>query len=262
MVTLNYHLEHVNDEQFEDMLRNAHEKGPIEVSPSPWQDERWGKYVEELKGLFLREKLFLGQQGLNHRCDKCVSYQKIKGERDFGIDRWHENYCLWCGEIPLEKQIKLIEEGREKLADFFGVNALGYHPPNHLYDRNTLIACRRLGYNVVSDRALIPVRPYESKGIIVVPEGEPNIRGINHFYIHADRWEGDLDEAIKGGLTSYREIMPVEEDAKIIEINRGMKLMRKFGRDFVNCFKDSPVRSVPLFTKLAYELVKNKGEPL
>ncbi|MEW6062806.1 MAG: hypothetical protein AB1571_00335 [Nanoarchaeota archaeon] len=80
-------------------------RGPIAISIAPYQiPQIKDNLLKKIKEILSKDGTILGQQGLNHRCKKCIKYFKYfetKG-KVYGIDPWHENYCLWFGHIPIE----------------------------------------------------------------------------------------------------------------------------------------------------------------
>lgn len=233
-VTLNIHLETFDDESFQRVVDLA-EKGPIAISIAPYHIPRMkSAQIERLKGILSQEGYILGQQGLNHKCHICKDFHaKKEGAilKKKGVDPWHENYCLWFGEISEKEQEKFMKEGRKKLEEKFGVAPLLYVPPNHLLDRNTVRIAFLNGYKWIANRALIQVAPNGDERIIIIYEGEPEIDNEN-VYIHADRWKGDLERVIEKKFISLNEVKPAKPNYKKIEENRKMKITGKIARDF------------------------------
>ena len=234
MVVLNVHWETFDDESF-DRLKKLAEKGPIVISPSPLHISKMtNAQILEVKRILTRPGYILGQQGLNHKCEKCKEFhlQKENGVVvKNGVDPWHENYCLWNGQVSRGEQKVLMEQGREKFFEIFGVKPEVYNPPNHYLDEVTLQVAAEIGYKYVTNRALIPLKPYSSQGIIVVPESEPEIKLNGQFYIHADRWRGDLDEVIGRHINSFESMEVGENKSSELEKNRRLKVGGKIFRD-------------------------------
>ena len=55
--------------------------------------------------------------------------------------------------IPLSEQHDLIEKGTSILSNAFDIRPSTFIPPWNRHDRNTILACRSLGYRVISARA-------------------------------------------------------------------------------------------------------------
>ncbi len=234
-ITLNIHFETFDKESFKRVLQLS-EKGPIAISIAPFQLSRIpDSQIKKLKEILSRPGYILGQQGLNHKCSKCEDFHFVKRAGKIvkvGIDPWHENYCLWLGMIPEKEQYDLMKKGKEKLRRVFSKNPNLYVPPNHYFDIKTARVASMLGFKWLADRALIPLKPYNFEDVFVVPEGEPEIaeKGNSYVYIHADRWKGNLDNAVSTGLISFYDIKP-SRNKHNFEENRKMKMTGKIFRD-------------------------------
>lgn len=234
MPTLNIHLETFDKESF-DRLESLASKGPIAISIAPYQVSRMSPYqIEKLRQILSQEGYVLGQQGLNHKCTKCAEFHREKTGKEVtkaGIDPWHENYCLWFGQISAKEQEEFMKEGRKQLKEIFLKEPELYVPPNHYFDLTTVKVAKKLGYKWLSDRALLPLRRYLLEKIIIIPESEPEISKNNQFYIHADRWEGNLDNIVARGIESYTNVQPKSNEKSMLEKNRELKMRRKIARD-------------------------------
>lgn len=247
-ITMNVHFETFDDKSFSQLVSLA-DRGPIAISISPWQIPKIPrKQINRIKEIFADDNYVLGQQGLNHKCPHCEDFHVSmtgKEVRRSGVDPWHENYCLWFGEIPEKDQMKFMSEGKKILEKTFGVDVRLYVPPNHLLGTNTLKVASELGYSWIANRALIPVAPYTQKGILVVNEGEPQIKSSS-YYIHADRWRGDLEEVLKSPFISYMELKPSKADATTIAKNTDLKMIGKIRRDLQKGYGLSEQQSIDL----------------
>ena len=253
MATLNIHIETFDEKSF-DGVESLAKKGPIAISFAPYQIPLLKEsQIIKLKKILSQEGYVLGQQGLNHKCNKCVEFQRQKKDGQViksGIDPWHENYCLWLGEIPAKEQESFMKEGKEQLKKVFGVEPRLYVPPNHYFDLNTVKIARKLGYKWLTDRTLIALKPYILEGIIIIPEGEPEIQNKN-IYIHADRYRGDLNKAISTGIDSLYNIKPEKNSKEDIAQNRKIKYTKKIARDLISGY-GMPEENAKQFAELLF----------
>lgn len=254
MASLNIHLETFDNKSFATIEKLA-ARSPIAISVVPRQIENLPRnQITKLKEILSREGNFLGQQGLSHKCILCSSHHfaDVEGEvKKHGVDPWHENYCLWFGNIPITTQRQFMQEGKEILEKIFGIIPRLYAPPNHLLDSSTIRTAADLGYTWITDRALIPLNPYGKNKIIVVPEGEPEI-GCPQVYIHADRWRGDLEKALGQGTKSLARLEKFPPTKEKLEKNRMLKYVGKIARDFQKGFS-MPEESSRKAAELIYE---------
>ncbi len=256
MIVMNIHLETFDEESFRRVEELA-KKGPIAVSITPSHITRIKDYqVTRLKEILSREGYVLGQQGLNHKCTKCQDYHFEEKDNKIvrpGIDPWHENYCLWFGQISSKDQKRFMNEGRKKLKALLGIEPQLYVPPNHYFDINTVKIASKMGYKWLTDRALLPLKPYSLEGLIIVPEGEPEI-GADQVYIHADRWRGDLDSVVSKGFSSLNEIKPEKNDKEKLDENRMKKIVGKMARDLHKGY-GMPKNSAEKAAQMLYEII-------
>ncbi|PIN91684.1 hypothetical protein COU61_01995 [Candidatus Pacearchaeota archaeon CG10_big_fil_rev_8_21_14_0_10_35_13] len=244
MTILTVHYETFDDESFE-KLKELAERGPIAITIAPFHTPRIPDAQKETIKEYLKKGGYvLGQQGLNHHCEKC-SKERPR------VDAWHENDCLWGEGIGIEEQERFMTEGRKKLEETFGIRPELYTPPNHLMNNDTIRIARKLGYKWVSDRAMMKVEPYFKEGIMIIPESEPEIAGNNQVYIHADRWNGNLEEAIMGGIKPYSSLIAKPKDGRIIRENHRLKIIRKIARDLHGAYGNEGLG----FKEKALELV-------
>ncbi len=194
------------------------------------------KIVGVLKELIKKNRIVLGQQGYTHYCKDCYKKFVDNGgrENDTWPDSWHENFGLYCKQKSLKEQIKLIGKGNKIIKDRFGVSPKVYAPPNHLYDKNTLLAAGKLGFEFFEDRAMIEISPYELQGLTIIPVSnlEKKEKKVNNFYIHYDKIE-NFEEIIHilNSSDSLDEIILLENNCLIISENERLKLKTKFERD-------------------------------
>jgi hypothetical protein len=245
MIYLNIHLESFDRKSFENVVRLA-QKGPIAISFAPIQIHLMKVHqINYFKDLFRKKDFVLGQQGLTHKCKKCMNYKK---EKKVNIGPDHENYCLWFGEVSEKEQEAFMKKGREKLNKLFEREPELYVPPNHLFGKNTIGLAKKLGYKWITDRAIIPLKPYVSRGIIIVPESKLSIKGSKQIYSH----DGSEVVNINKKLISFYDIKASKESRNRINENRKLKAIAKIERDLIRGFGVKKVSSQKL-AELVYE---------
>jgi hypothetical protein len=219
---LDIHFEAVDDGKgrLEELQKILENKIPCAISIAPYTI-RQGWYdattLDFLTKAF-EQGAILGQQGNYHKCKNPHSL----------IDKWHENYCLYNGGFSYDEQIKVFQEGRETLMQFFKNPPKLYVPPNHLYDEKTLEIALEMGYKFFAERGLIQKQPYKFRNseMIVLPEVKLGNKGIV-YYVHYDK--------IKEKKQFYDEVARTACDFSWIEpqevcekaIYRNMKKVRR-----------------------------------
>ncbi|MFH1290561.1 MAG: DUF2334 domain-containing protein [Nanoarchaeota archaeon] len=237
MVVIDIHLEGIERRNFlrsdrtrllrEILYRNV----PVVLSLPPWMEDYWNrkdsKVIDLVSEIVSRDGNVLGQQGNTHKCPR----------EHVLVDPWHENYCIWRGGLSEEQQRELMETGRERLEKLIGVKPMLYVPPNHQSDWTTLRVANKMGYWYMVDKAMIPLRPYASGNLIVVPEGDLRREDMRSAatYIHydeIDRHRVYYSEAVRAAQpVAEIEAQPVS--GLRIAINSALKYSSKAARDIV-----------------------------
>jgi len=235
MVFINLHLEAFDKNSFVNMKKLI-EKGSVAISFAPAHISRMKNYqIEYFKDLFSNPNYILGQQGLEHHCRKCVKYNKSQNE--IKVDAAHENYCFWFGEISQKEQEKFMRKGRKVLKKLFGKEPDLYVSPNHLFGQNTIKVVKKLKYKWMVDRAIIPIKPYSQKGIVIIPESKLSVKGSNQIYLHGNEKKNEIKIILNKKFEKLHELKPFKKDLEKIRLNRKLKIMVKIERDLINGFK-------------------------
>ncbi len=180
---------------------------------------------EVIKESLKNPKCFLGQQGLNHKCQNFHKY----------VDPWHENYCLFGNKITKEKQREFMIRGKELLFKIYKREAEIYTPPNHLWNQDTLEVAEQIGYKYLTDKNMINLQPYKVGKLIIVPEHKFNNQDIDSI-VYAHYGVDIIDiESIKGfKMGNFKDIKPVQQSYEKIRLNEILKHSSKIGRDLKN----------------------------
>jgi len=183
------------------------------------------KIVKTLKELVKNPNVILGQQGFLHYCPDCFKFRNKRGCH-------HENYCLYSKPKSIKEQMKFMQEGKKIIEERLGVSPKLYVPPNHMFDDNTLIAAKKLGFEYFADRAMMNLPPYNLKRLIILPEIKLGQVG-EIVYAHYDDITNNFEDYLKlirssnySGKIIPRKIAP----SKILK-NRRLKLDVKKKRD-------------------------------
>lgn len=238
MVTLDIHFENFEQRHF-GVIEKLAKKGPISISIAPWQVNLIKEYqIKKIREILSNKNHVLGQQGLTHKCDKCTKYY-YGGSKLYGLDPWHENYCLWFGKVPANKQEAFMREGRKILYKTFGKEPELYVPPNHYFDATTVKIAARIGYKWFTDDAQRPLVPYRLYKITIIPESYPNLKGNKQIYFHNDqveRFKEDIRKLMTLKFESMHSIIPNTINVNKIEENRKLKMIKKIARDLRDGF--------------------------
>ncbi len=131
--------------------------------------------VGALKEIKENPNIIWAQEGMFHYCEPCFEeFEKNGGrEKNPAPDPFHEHVCVsrWKGQ-NLEEQLKLIKEGKTLISDLTGIVPLVYCPPNHLYNRDTLIAARNLDFKCFNVRNFMNLQAYKEEGLTILPEAK------------------------------------------------------------------------------------------
>jgi len=180
--------------------------------------------VNTLKKLARNKNVFFGQQGFYHYCTECFKEKEKK-------DSWHENMCLY-GMKSLGEQIEFMFEGKRVIEEVLGVSPILYVPPNHQYDKNSIIAAQKLGFDFFAVRRLIELSPYKKGSLIVLPESRLGETG-EIVYAHYDETANDFEkylEVVKQSNSLYA-ITPTKQSELDIQENYKQMLFVKKRRD-------------------------------
>jgi hypothetical protein len=116
-----------------------------------WKGRGNGLFLDGVKGIVANHHLEIVQRGCNNRCTQRTHSH---------TDPYHENRCLYAGELPADQQEELMVMGRETIDSEFGVMPTAYCPPNGLYGKHTLRIAGELGYECFTRLGLIGEEPY------------------------------------------------------------------------------------------------------
>ncbi len=219
---LDIHLEGMDDKG--EKLKLALDLGiPCAISTAPYT-LREGWYNDCVLGLveaIVKNNGIAGQQGNYH---KCLYPHRI-------ADPWHENHCLYNPPVSFEKQLELMEKGKETIVEYFGVRPNLYVPPNHQFDETTLSVAESMGYNFFAEAGIINSFPYQRGRMIVLPETKIWQNG-NICYIHYDEIR-DMKkfEALLKRVSPFSEIKSKEVSRAMIDVNRNALRAIKYARD-------------------------------
>ena len=177
--------------------------------------------VNTLKKLARNKNVFFGQQGFSHYCTECFKEKEKK-------DPWHENMCLYEAK-SIDKQIELISKGKKVIEDVLGVSPILYVPPNHQYDKNSVIVAQKLGFDFFAVRRLIEISPYRKGNLIVLPESKLGETG-EVVYAHYDETENEFEkylEIVKQSNSLYTIIPTKQSQSKMQENYKQMLFVKK-----------------------------------
>ncbi len=236
---LDIHIESCDDEG-ERLMRLAEIGKPFSISPVPIlflpkhdvfktgiypSDLAYSKeIVNVLKKLARDKNVTFGQQGFSHYCTECFKEKEKK-------DSWHENMCLY-GVKSLGEQIEFMFEGKRLIEDVLGVSPVLYVPPNHQYDKNSIIAAQKLGFDFFATRRLMELSPYKKGSLIVLPESRLGQTG-EIIYTHYDETANEFErylEVVKQS-SSLDTIIPTKQSESDIQENYKQMLLVKKRRD-------------------------------
>jgi len=236
---LDIHLESCDDKG-ERLLRLAELGKPFSISPVPvlflpkHDVFKTGIYPSELayskelidilKKLTRDKNVLFGQQGFSHYCTECFKEKEKKSPH-------HENMCLY-GFKSLGEQIELMFEGKRIIEEVLGISPILYVPPNHQYDKNSIIAAQRLGFDFFAVRRLMDIFPYKKGSLIVLPESRLGETG-EIMYAHYDETANDFEkylEVVKQSSSLYT-INPTKQSESDIQENYKKMLLVKKRRD-------------------------------
>ena len=145
MVTLNVHLHEFTDERGISRLVALASNNPVAVSVCPLHltEERYDRTaLDVIRRIVSKEGNVLGQRGETSMCF-LSKHEKT--------DRFHENKCPYSFEpITYEDQKQFMQRGKSILATILDKEPELYVPPNHFYDRNSIMAAKNLGFEYFS----------------------------------------------------------------------------------------------------------------
>ena len=181
--------------------------------------------VELLKELAKNSNIIFGQQGLLHYCKNCFLEKDKK-------DSWHENYCLYKKPLSIKEQMKFMQEGKKIIEEKLSISPKLYVPPNHMFDNNTLIAAKKLGFEYFADRAMRKLSPYSYKGLVILPEIKLGQDG-EIVYTHYDEMTDNFNEYLNfiKSPNYLGKIIPKKVSQSEILENERLKLEKKKKRD-------------------------------
>lgn len=236
---LDIHIESCNDKG-EGLLRLAELGKPFSISPVPvlflpkHEVFKKGIYpsnlaypkeiVDTLKKLARNKNVIFGQQGFFHYCTECFKEKEKK-------DSWHENMCLY-GMKSLGEQIEFMFEGKRLIEEILGISPVLYVPPNHQYDKNSIIAAQKLGFDFFAVRKLLEISPYKKGSLVVLPESRLGETG-EIMYTHYDEMINEFEkylEIVKQS-SSLNTITPRKQSLLDIKENYKQMLFVKKRRD-------------------------------
>ncbi len=180
--------------------------------------------INVLKKLTRNKNVFFGQQGFSHYCTECFR-EKEKSPS-------HENMCLYGKAKSVDEQIEFMSEGRKIIENTLGISPRIYVPPNHQYDKNSMIAAQKLGFDFFAVRRLIEIFPYREGNLIVLPEcklGETGEIVYAHYDETADEFGRYLEIVKHSG--SLSAIVPRKQSQSKIQDNYKQMLFIKKRRD-------------------------------
>ncbi len=181
--------------------------------------------INALKKLAQNKNVLFGQQGFSHYCPKCFKEKKKKSPH-------HENMCLYSRSKSITEQMRFMSEGKRIIKEFFGVSPILYVPPNHQYDKNSIIAAQKSGFDFFAVRKLIEISPYREKNLIVLPESKLGEKG-EIIYTHYDETVNEFEkylEIVKQSSSLY-DINPAKQSKSDIQENYKKMLFTKKKRD-------------------------------
>ncbi len=143
------------------------------------------------------------QEGYRHCCGRCYNKGKAIGKKS--PDPYHEHVCLDRHSQSLEEQIEIIGKGKELIKKELGIVPIGYCPPNHLYNKDTLRAAEendfsyfliRNGFDYFAN-GLIEILSYRDNKLVILPETKNGRSPIKITY---------YDHISEGRFPQYNEI--------------------------------------------------------
>ncbi len=154
------------------------EKIPVYIALTPYQRSQWQDLEKEIGGIIENEGCNLLLEGLLHTCS-----QKNHTIRD----PHHEHICTsWFQKsAPYSMQVENIQEGIEFLKRIFGARPIGYVPPQHLHNKDTIKAVRNSDLPYLITNAMFEhMNPYNEDGVIIVPSGSLKHGRVNTPVVH------------------------------------------------------------------------------
>ncbi|VVB84092.1 Uncharacterised protein [uncultured archaeon] len=136
----------------------------------------WAKEIFGENGK--RTDIGWAQEGYRHCCGRCFNKGRALGKKS--PDPHHEHVCLDGVAQSLEKQIEVIAKGKDLIKRQLGISPQFYCPPNHLYNKDTLIAAKENGFDFFLSRngfdyfllGLINTPVYEKGELIMLTESK------------------------------------------------------------------------------------------
>lgn len=132
-------------------------------------------FIGALREIRENPNIIWAQEGMFHYCEPCFEqFEKNGGRKKYPApDPFHEHICVYNKhEQNLEEQVKSMKEGKILISDLTGIVPLVYCPPNHLYNRDTLIAARNLGFKYFNVRNFMNLQAYSEEGLTILPEAK------------------------------------------------------------------------------------------
>lgn len=235
---LDIHLESCDDKG-ERLMRMAELRKPFSVSVVPvlflpkhevfkagiyTPDLAYSKeIINILKKLARSKNVFFGQQGFSHYCPECLKNEKRPH---------HENMCLYGKTKSVNEQIEFMSKGKEVIEKVLRVSPILYVPPNHQYDKNSIIAAQKLGFNFFAVRRLIEIFPYRKKNLVILPEARLREKG-ELVYAHYDETTNEFERYLEIVKQSnpLDAIIPMKQSQSKIQENYKQMLFIKKRRD-------------------------------
>ncbi|MBI4116526.1 hypothetical protein HY449_02160 [Candidatus Pacearchaeota archaeon] len=132
-------------------------------------------FVGALRKIGKNPNIIWAQEGMFHYCEPCFEeFEKNGGRKNNSApDPFHEHLCVsnWKGQ-NLEEQLKSIKEGKTLISDLTGIVPRVYCPPNHLHNKETLLAARNLGFKYFNVRNFMNLQAYNEDGLTILPEAK------------------------------------------------------------------------------------------
>ncbi|MBS3080010.1 DUF2334 domain-containing protein [Candidatus Pacearchaeota archaeon] len=205
------------------LMLPEHESFKNGIYPSDYFYPR--RFMEMLKRLAHNADVYFGQQGFAHYCKSCILQRDRR-------DPWHENMCLYRKSLSVEKQRKLMSEGKRVIEEVLGVSPILYVPPNHQFDENTLKVCEKLDFQYFVIRNKLNIKPYKYGKLIVLPENDLDEKG-EVIYIHYDEMKDDFERYIDliASSSTLDNIKLTRESSKRISKNYNEIILAKKKRD-------------------------------
>lgn len=151
---------------------------PVNIALTPYQMDQWSGLKGLIKEVVSREGSGLLLEGLLHVCTR--GNHKIR-------DPHHQSICTsWFRQNATQQQQSAeIAEGLEFLKEVLDIEPVGYVPPQHLWNRDTLDAVRENGLKYLVTNALFDqMFPYEQDDVLVVPSGSVKHGKVNNPVVH------------------------------------------------------------------------------